>query len=80
MRVMANSRRNSSVFIDVKQSFNNPDRMFISTPNMVELDPEQVVDLIDALQAVARRIWPHTNKETRTTCPDSRHPVHGVAS
>ena len=59
MRAMAYNRVNRPVFIDVKQSFNNPNRMFISTPNMVELDPEQVDELIGALQIVARRIWPH---------------------
>lgn len=59
MRAMAHNRANKPVYINVKQSFNDPNRMFISSPNMVELDPEQVDELISTLQVVASHIWPH---------------------
>lgn len=57
MRVYGRSRTNKPVYINLQQSKNNPDRMFISSPNMVELSPEEVDELIKALKVVAGRIW-----------------------
>lgn len=57
MKVMAHNRGGYPVYLNVKQSYTNPNRLFISTPNMVELDPDQVDDLIDVLEVVSRRIW-----------------------
>lgn len=57
MRVLASRRTGSSAFIAVEPSRNNPDKIFISTPNMVELTRGQVVDLIEALRTEAHNVW-----------------------
>ncbi|ALC07136.1 hypothetical protein CDES_14055 [Corynebacterium deserti GIMN1.010] len=56
-RVLATRRTGSTAFIGIDQSRDNPDMMFISTPNMVELTRGQVLDLIEALRAEAHNIW-----------------------
>lgn len=57
MRVLASRRTGTTAFISVEQSRDNADRLFISTPNMVELTRGQVVDLIEALRTEARNVW-----------------------
>ncbi|SFG63694.1 hypothetical protein SAMN05660282_01481 [Corynebacterium spheniscorum] len=57
MRIYGRSRIGKPAYISLQQSRNNPDRMFISSPNMIELSPEETDELINGLKLVAGRIW-----------------------
>lgn len=50
-------RQKTRGFIRIEQSFNDPDRLFISTPNIVELTEEETYNLIDALAEGAHNLW-----------------------
>jgi len=56
-RVDITRRQEKRGFIRIEQSFNDPDRLFVSTPNIVELSEEETYNLIEALTEGARNLW-----------------------
>ena len=56
-RVDITRRQEKRGFIRIEQSFNDPDRLFISTPNIVELSEEETHNFIQALAEEADKLW-----------------------
>ena len=56
-RVDITRRQEKRGFIRIEQSFNDPGRLFISTPNIVELSEEETHNFIQALTEEADKLW-----------------------
>lgn len=52
-------RQKTRGFIRIEQSLNDPGRLFISTPNIVELSREEAYNFIEALTEEADNLWGH---------------------
>lgn len=56
-RVNITRRQEVHGYIRIEPSFNDPDRLFVSTPNIVELTEAETYNLIEALAEGARNLW-----------------------
>lgn len=61
MRIEAHNRYNNPAHIILDRSRNHPNKLFMSTPNIIEMTPEHVDQFIAGLQAKAKEIWPNHN-------------------
>ncbi|MGP5116180.1 hypothetical protein [Corynebacterium casei] len=55
-------RTGTPAFIKVDKSMNNPDRMFLSAPNISELTFDQSMELVAAILEASAGIWPEGDK------------------
>ena len=56
-RVQITRRQEVRGYIRIEPSFNDPNRLFISTPNIVELSEEETYNFLDALAEEADKLW-----------------------
>lgn len=56
-RVQITRRYETRGFIRIEPSHNDPNLLFVSTPNIVELSEEETYNFIDALTEGARNLW-----------------------
>lgn len=60
MKVNITRRNNTPGYVDIHKDRDAPNRLFISTPNMLTLTEQETQQLIEALTTEANNIW---NKE-----------------
>ena len=51
-------RTGTPAFIKVDKSMNDPDRLFLSAPNISELTLDQSMELVAAILEASAEIWP----------------------
>lgn len=51
-------RTGTPAFIKVDKSMNDPDRLFLSAPNISELTLDQSMELVAAILEASASIWP----------------------